>query len=62
MGLKAFVQIGLLPLTGLAMLRREAPGRTFAIRAAGIAGKLLWRRLYPLYRREAKALTPGARR
>jgi succinoglycan biosynthesis protein ExoM len=61
MGLKALAQIGLLPLSGLAMLRREAPGRSFAIRAAGIAGKLLWRRLYPLYRREAKALAPSAR-
>ncbi len=53
MAAKSLVQIGLLPLMGLAMLRREAPGRSFAIRAAGIVGKLLWRRLYPLYRTEA---------
>lgn len=54
---KSLIQAGLLPLTGLAMLRHEAPGRSLAIRAAGVAGKLLWRRLYPLYRTEAAALT-----
>lgn len=53
---KSLVQVGLLPLTALAMLRRDAPGRSLAIRAAGIAGKLLWRRLYPLYRAEAASL------
>lgn len=52
---KALVQIGLLPVTALAMLRREAPGRSLAIRAAGIVGKLFWRSLYPLYRTEAPA-------
>lgn len=57
---KSLVQVGLLPLTALAMLRQEAPGRSLAIRAAGIAGKLLWRRLYPLYRTEAAALAPAA--
>ncbi|MFC6788544.1 glycosyltransferase family 2 protein [Methylobacterium komagatae] len=56
MAAKSLVQIGLLPLMGVVMLRREAPGRSFAIRAAGIAGKLLWRRLYPLYRTEAASL------
>ncbi|MCJ2013390.1 glycosyltransferase family 2 protein [Methylobacterium sp. J-076] len=55
---KSLVQVGMLPLTGIAMLRREAPGRSLAIRAAGIAGKLLWRRLYPLYRAEAASLAP----
>lgn len=54
---KSLIQTGLLPLMGVAMLRREAPVRSLAIRAAGIAGKLLWRRLYPLYRAEAAALT-----
>ncbi len=54
---KFLIQAGLLPVMGLSMLRREAPGRSFAIRAAGIAGKLLWRRLYPLYRAEAAALS-----
>lgn len=58
---KSLVQVGLLPLTALAMRRREAPGRSLAIRAAGIAGKLLWRRLYPLYRTEAASLAPSAR-
>ncbi|GJD36169.1 glycosyltransferase family 2 protein [Methylobacterium aerolatum] len=53
MAAKALVQIGLLPLTALAMLRREAPARSIAIRVAGIAGKLCWRSLYPLYRAEA---------
>lgn len=57
---KSLVQVGMLPLTALAMLRREAPGRSLAIRAAGIAGKLLWRRLYPLYRAEAASLAPAA--
>lgn len=59
MAAKSLIQVGLLPIMGLTMLRREAPGRSFAIRAAGIAGKLLWRRLYPLYRAEAAALTRG---
>ena len=57
---KSLVQVGLLPLTALALLQKEAPGRSFAIRAAGIAGKLLWRRLYPLYRTEAASLAPTA--
>lgn len=57
---KSLAQVGLLPWTAVAMLRREAPGRSLAIRAAGIAGKLLWRRLYPLYRTEAASLAPAA--
>lgn len=50
---KTLIQIALLPLIALAMLRREAPARSFAIRVAGIVGKLFWRSLYPLYRKEA---------
>lgn len=52
--LKAAVQALLLPASALALLRRPAPGRALALRAAGIAGKLLWRRLYPLYRVEER--------
>lgn len=54
--LKAVVQLLLLPAAALALLRRPAPGQSLAIHAAGILGKLFWRRLYPLYRAERRAL------
>jgi succinoglycan biosynthesis protein ExoM len=57
---KSLVQVALLPATALSMLRGDAPGRTLAIRAAGIVGKLFWRSLYPLYRSEAANLPPPA--
>ncbi|MDP4006125.1 glycosyltransferase family 2 protein [Methylobacterium sp. NEAU K] len=53
--LKAALQVLLLPVLALGCLRRPAPGRSLAIRAAGIVGKLFWRRLYPLYRAEDRA-------
>lgn len=56
---KSLAQIALLPATALMMLRGDAPGRTFAIRAAGIVGKLFWRSLYPLYRSEAARPPPA---
>ena len=59
--LKAVLQMLLLPAAALGMLRRPAPGRSLAIHAAGVVGKLFWRRLYPLYRAEER-IVPAARR
>lgn len=60
MAVKSLVQVALLPATAFAMLRGSAPGRTLAIHAAGVVGKLFWRSLYPLYRSEA-ARVPAQR-
>ncbi len=53
--LKAVLQVLLLPASAVSMLRRPALGRSAAIHAAGVLGKLFWWRLYPLYRAEARA-------
>lgn len=61
---KALVQLAALPvLAALSALRGRPPGRSTAYRMAGIAGKLTWPRLYPLYRAEARQLSsqPHAR-
>lgn len=52
--LKAVLQLLLLPVSAVSMVRRPEPMRSLAIHAAGIVGKLFWRRLYPLYRVEER--------
>lgn len=62
--LKALVQLALLPVAILrAALGSGLVGRGIAIRLAGTAGKLSWRRLYPLYRdEERRYASPAATR
>ena len=55
---KALVQLALVPaLAALSALRGRPIGRGTAFLLAGIAGKLTWTHLYPLYRAEARQLS-----
>lgn len=57
---KALAQLGLTPLlAAVAVLRGGPAGPGLATRLAGAAGKLSWRRLYPLYREEERRYAPA---